>query len=93
MDRNMEQNMKTQRKAYRVLALIATLVFLGSVYVSMVPGMYPQNQLMLFAFATVVLIASLVVGAWGLRKAPLAKWSLDPLIKCVCRKGTQRRSY
>ena len=75
--------MKTQRNAYRISALVATLVFLVSVYICLVPGMYPKDQLMLFAFAFTVLFASLGVGAWGVRKAPLAKWPLDPLIGIV----------
>ena len=74
---------KTQRNAYRISALIATLVFLVSVYICLVPGMYPRDQLLLFSSAAIVLIASLAVGLWGARKAPLAKWPLDPLIGIV----------
>lgn len=83
MDQSVEQSMKKQRIAYRISALIATLVFLISVYICLVPGMYPKDQLKLFAFTAAVLIASLVVGSWGVRKAPLARWPLDPLIGVV----------
>jgi hypothetical protein len=75
-----ENNTKTQRNAYRISALVATLVFLVCVYICMVPGMYPRDLFLLFATAATTLIASLFVGSWGIRKAPLAKWPLDPLI-------------
>jgi hypothetical protein len=78
-----QQDGKTQRNAYRISALIATLVFLVSVYVCLVPGMYPRDQFLLFGSAAIVLISSLGVGLWGARRAPLAKWPLDALIGVV----------
>jgi hypothetical protein len=45
--------------------------------------MYPRDQFLLFASAATVLIVSLAVGSWGMKKAPLAKWPLDPLIAVV----------
>ena len=73
----------THRNAYRISALIATLVFAVCVYICTIPGMYPRDQFLLFAAAATMLIASLIVGSWGLKKAPPAKWPLDPLIGLV----------
>jgi hypothetical protein len=83
MDQDLDLGMRTRRNAYRISALVATLIFLVVVYICMVPGMYPRDQFLLFVSAAVVLIAALTVGLWGIRKAPLAKWPLDPLIGIV----------
>ncbi|MDE1155562.1 MAG: hypothetical protein PW735_07490 [Acidobacteriaceae bacterium] len=80
-DQTIDGNTKTQRNAYRISALVATLVFLVCVYICTVPGMYPKDQFLLFTAAAITLTGSLAVGSWG--KAPIAKWSLDLLIGAV----------
>jgi len=85
IDQDIEQSIKTQWNAYRISALIATLMFLVSACISMVPGMYPKDQLLLIGSAAIVVMASLTVGLWRGRtkKAPIANWPFNPLIGIV----------
>jgi NADH:ubiquinone oxidoreductase subunit 6 (subunit J) len=83
--RTRERRERVQRYCYWISALFATLMFLACSYVSMVPGMYPQHQLLLISSAAAVVIAALIVGLWKFRtrEAPLAKWPFGPVIGVI----------
>jgi len=83
--RNTQQNVKIRQNTYRLLALIATLLFLICAYISMVPGMYPIHQLVLISSAAILLISTLLVGLWRFRKREtlLAKWLFDAVVGII----------
>jgi hypothetical protein len=79
-----------RRHFYWMSASFATVIFCGCSYVSMVPGMYPPDQLLLFSSATVAVLVALAVGLWRFRtakaplsKAPLFRWPLGPIIGAI----------
>jgi len=82
---NDDRSHRIRSFAYWILSAIATLIFLMFTYVmSMVPGLYLHEKLLMLVTAGVLLVASLGIGLWKFRtnSAPVMAWPVGPIV-CV----------
>ncbi|WP_142988482.1 hypothetical protein [Granulicella rosea] len=77
-----EHRKRIHRHIYWISAAIASATFLLCAYVSLVPGMFPEDQFLLISLAGIFLITALGIGGWGLtvRRPPIAVWPAGPIV-------------
>jgi len=80
-----EKSGKTRFHCFWISTVLSTLIFLLFAFISMVPGMLPSDQRLLYSIVSLLLISSLLIGLWrfGTTDAPMAQRPLGPLLGVV----------